>query len=113
MNPRPLSLDTIRRGRRRRGIPGGAGLLRRCLGTVMTWASLLALMGAAPEPAPVRFNTNFEGGSLGTIERLGEATFRCHVRGQQDEHGRNRQASWYYFRLDGVRGRDLTITMTD
>ena len=70
-------------------------------------------MGAAPESGPIRFNTNFEGASLGQIEPLGEAAFRCHVKGQQDEHGRNRQASWYFFRIDGARDRDLTLTMTD
>jgi hypothetical protein len=74
---------------------------------------LVAALPAAMGAAPIRFNTNFEGGSLGTIERLGEGEFRCHVRGQQDEHGRNRQANWYYFRVDGARGRDLTLTLTD
>ncbi len=64
-------------------------------------------------PAPIRFNTNFEGGSLGRIEQVGEDAFRCHVKGQQDEHGRNRQASWYYFRIDGAEGREVTITLTD
>jgi hypothetical protein len=74
---------------------------------------LLALAGIAPGPPAIRFNTNFEGGSLGRIEPIGEAAFRCHVRGQQDEHGRNRQASWYYFRIDGVRDRAITLVMTD
>ena len=77
-----------------------------CAGTLISAAG-------AGEPDPVRFNTNFEGGSLGTVERLGEGAYRCRVRGQQDEHGRNRQASWYYFRMDGVRGRDLALTLTD
>jgi hypothetical protein len=76
-------------------------------------AGLAAMAGAAPERAPIFFNTNFEGASLGKIERLGETTFRCHVQGQHDERGRNRQASWYYFRMDGVRGRDITLTLTD
>src|SRR5262245_15742969 len=67
----------------------------------------------AAEPDPVTFDTNFEGGSLGTVERVDDATYRCRVKGQQDEHGRNRQASWYYFRMEGVKGRELTITMTD
>jgi hypothetical protein len=74
---------------------------------------LLALAGAAPGPAGIRFNTNFEGGSLGRIEPIGEAAFRCHVRGQQDEHGRNRQANWYYFRIDGARDREVTLVLTD
>ena len=74
---------------------------------------LLIAAGSAAASEPIRFNTNFEGGSLGTIERVGEAAFRCRVRGQQDEHGRNRQANWYYFRLEGVRDREVTITLTD
>jgi hypothetical protein len=75
--------------------------------------ALLALTGAAPGPTAIRFNTNFEGGSLGRIDPIGEAPFRCHVRGQQDEHGRNRQANWYYFRIDGARDRELTLVLTD
>jgi hypothetical protein len=67
----------------------------------------------AEQREPVRFSTAFEGGSLGKVERLGDAAFRCAVQGQRDEHGRNRQASWYFFRLDGVRDRDVTLTLTD
>ncbi len=91
--------------------PGG----RPRLGGVFAGLGLLALAGAAPGPGPgaIRFNTHFEGGSLGRIERLGEDGFRCHVKGQQDEAGRNRQASWYYFRIDGARGREITLTLTD
>ena len=29
-----------------------------------------------------------------------------HVEGQYDERGRNRQASWYYFRMGHVAGRE-------
>jgi len=61
----------------------------------------------------ITFNLNFEGASLGRIERLGETTFRCHVLGQQDQRGRNRQATWYYFRMDHVAGKDVTLTLTD
>jgi hypothetical protein len=59
------------------------------------------------------FNKNFEAGALGKIEKLGETTFRCFVEGQHDERGRNRQANWYYFRMENVRGRDITLTLTD
>src|SRR5262249_8866885 len=51
--------------------------------------------------------------SLGRIEPVGDVAFRCRVKGQQDEHGRNRQASWYYFRVDGARDRKITLTLTD
>jgi hypothetical protein len=69
--------------------------------------------GGTAAPPAVTFTKNFEGGALGTVESLGPGRFRCHVEGQQDEHGRNRQANWYYFRMDGVKDRDLRLTLTD
>lgn len=87
-------------------------------------ASIVALILAGPavgwcqrattaEAGEVTFSTAFEGASLGRIEKLGEAHFRVHVLGQQDERGRNRAATWYCFRMDHVRRRDLTIVLTD
>ncbi len=87
--------------------------LRFRLVLMVVCACTLASSAVADEPTPVRFSTNFEGGSLGTIERNANGTFRCRVKGQQDEHGRNRQASWYFFRMDGVRGQDLVLTLYD
>ena len=76
-------------------------------------AALLALnIYAAPAQGPVRFNTAFEGAALGRVDVVGETDFRVHVPGQQDQRGRNRQATWYYFRMDNVRGRELTLTLT-
>ena len=74
---------------------------------------LLLMIGEAKADSDITFNTNFEGGSLGKIETLGDARFRCSVQGQYDEHGRNRQANWYYFRLDGAKGQDVALTLTD
>lgn len=68
---------------------------------------------AAQELPPVTFNKAFEGASLGKIEKLGDAAFRLHVEGQYDERGRNRQTTWFYFRMDRVAGRELTLTFTD
>ncbi len=76
-------------------------------------ALLMSPTPAADEPAPIRFDADFEGGSLGTVVRVGEGAYRCQVKGQHDERGRNRQASWYFFRIDGVRGRDLALTLHD
>jgi hypothetical protein len=58
-------------------------------------------------------NKNFEAGALGKVEKLSETEFRCHVEGQSDEHGRNRQANWYYFELTGVKGKSVKIVLTD
>ena len=67
----------------------------------------------AQTTAPILFNTNFEGGSLGKIERVADGHYVCAVRGEYNEEGRNRQASWYSFWMDNVRGRDITIELTD
>lgn len=88
--------------------------MRLLPGLLLACAALLSGAAGAATPAavPVRFNTAFESGSIGLIEKLGETEFRLHVRGQQDARGRNRQATWYYFRLDDVAGRDLTLRLT-
>jgi hypothetical protein len=74
---------------------------------------LLSLTLLSDLPVPIRLHANFEGGSIGTIEKLGETSYRCHIKGQQNQEARNRQASWFYFEIDGARGRELTLTMTD
>ena len=75
--------------------------------------SLLCCISSKAPAEGVTFNLNFEGASLGKIEPIDATTFTCHVRGQQDERGRNRQATWYYFRMDHVAGKELTVTLTD
>ncbi|HEY2585598.1 MAG TPA: M14-type cytosolic carboxypeptidase [Tepidisphaeraceae bacterium] len=87
------------------------------LAAVLLPLSAVTTLSAAEQQQPtsqgITFNLNFEGASLGRIERVDETTFRCHVLGQQDERGRNRQATWYDFRMDHVAGKDVTLTLTD
>lgn len=66
---------------------------------------------AVPRP-PVRFDTAFEAGLLERVERVTDDTFRLHIGGQHDERGRNRQVSWFCFRMHEAAGRDLTLTFT-
>jgi murein tripeptide amidase MpaA len=61
----------------------------------------------------VTVHSNFEGGSLGRVEQVAPAHLRCAVKGEADQDGRNRQANWYYFRLDGVAGQEITIDLVD
>jgi acyl-CoA thioesterase-1 len=61
----------------------------------------------------VSIRTDFEGGRLGRIERAGEAHFVCGVAGESDQDKRNRQANWYYFRVDGAAGREITVDLVD
>ncbi|MES2694335.1 MAG: M14-type cytosolic carboxypeptidase, partial [Verrucomicrobiota bacterium] len=86
-------------------------LVTLALLTAALFAPTLAAQKASS--GAVRFNTAFEGAALGRIEVVAETEFRVHVPGQQDQRGRNRQATWYYFRMDNVRGRSLTLTLTN
>ena len=61
--------------------------------------------------AAITFHAEFEGGALGRVEREGPEHFRCGVPGQSDQDNRNRQASWYYFRIDGAEGKRVTVDL--
>ena len=56
--------------------------------------------------------TDFEGGNIGNVEQISASHFRCEVTGEVDQDKRNRQPSWFYFRLDEVQGRELVIDLT-
>jgi Zinc carboxypeptidase/Cytosolic carboxypeptidase N-terminal domain len=76
-------------------------------------ALALLVLPLAACSSGISIATDFEGGSLGKVEQISGTHFRCAVAGQADQTGRNRQASWYSFRLDGAKGREVTITLTD
>lgn len=59
--------------------------------------------------ASIAIVSNFDGGNIRKIEQPGPAHFRVHLPGDVDQDGRNRQANWYYFRVDGAKGQALTI----
>jgi murein tripeptide amidase MpaA len=63
--------------------------------------------------AAVTVTTSFEGGNLGRVEQVAPNHLRCAVKGQADQAGRNRQANWYYFRLDGLPKGEFQIDFTD
>lgn len=56
-------------------------------------------------------HTNFEGGSLGEIQKVSDTHVRLAVKGESDQDHRNRQANWYYFRVDGASSQPLTLDM--
>jgi len=66
-----------------------------------------------PVSAAVTIHTDFEGGSLGRIEQVSPTHFRLGAKGEKDQDGRNRQANWYYFRVDGADSRQLTLDIVD
>jgi len=58
-------------------------------------------------------HTDFEGGSMGKIEKVTDTHFRLAVKGESDQDGRNRQANWYYFRVDGAPSQPLTLDIVN
>lgn len=71
----------------------------------------LLLLAALAAPAST-IHTDFEGGVLGKVEKVSETHFRLAVKGETDQDGRNRQANWYYFRVDGASG-PLTLDIVN
>jgi hypothetical protein len=67
------------------------------------------MMITALMAASIAIVSNFEGGNIRKIEQPGPAHFRVHLPGDVDQDGRNRQANWYSFRVDGAKGKALTI----
>jgi hypothetical protein len=63
--------------------------------------------------ATLLIHTNFEGGSLGPIQKVSETHFRLAAKGESDQDGRNRQANWYYFRVDGASSQPLTLDIVN
>ncbi len=63
--------------------------------------------------AAISVSPSFEGGSVGRVEWLTPRHLRCAVQGQADVNGRNRQANWYYFRLDGLPREEVEIDLVD
>ena len=81
---------------------------------------ILALLSFLPSPSypqtdssAVSITANFEGGNLGDVTRLSDTHWQCALAGESDSDQRNRQASWYYFRVDGAKGQALTIDLTE
>lgn len=58
-------------------------------------------------------HTGFEGARIERVEPVTPTHFRAHLRGDVDQDGRNRQANWYYFRIDGARGQEITVDLTN
>lgn len=73
-------------------------------------APLLLVLSAC---SSLKVSTDFDGGSVGRWTAERSDLLRCAVAGQADKDGRNRQASWYYFQVDGAHRGRLEIVMED
>lgn len=61
----------------------------------------------------VTLSASFEGGNIRDVQQVGPAHLRIRIPGETDQDDRNRQANWYYFRLDHVKGKALTLEITN
>ncbi|NND04957.1 MAG: hypothetical protein HKN87_01135 [Saprospiraceae bacterium] len=59
------------------------------------------------------FHTDFEAASLGEISKLNGNHWQMALTGESDSDDRNRQVSWYYFRVEGAKDRPLRLTLSD
>jgi len=72
----------------------------------------MTLLLASVALAAATIHTNFEAGSLGEIQKISDAHFRLAVKGESDQDHRNRQANWYYFRVDDA-SQPLTLDIVN
>jgi hypothetical protein len=63
--------------------------------------------------AAIAVSAGFDGGSVGRVEQVAPGHLRCAVKGQADQNNRNRQANWFYFRLDNLPRREIRVAFTD
>lgn len=73
------------------------------------WARILIGLTLPLACQAARVLWQFDGGSLDRVEQAAPDHFRLFVKGQTDQDGRNRQASWYYFQVDGAARATLTL----
>ena len=72
----------------------------------------LSVACGQPAETEVSINTDFEGGTLGEVTHVSGNHWQCALSGESDSEDRNRQASWYYFRVDGSKDQPLAVELT-
>ena len=73
-------------------------------------AALVGTVAAQPEVVAGDGEVPHRGDAAAGVEaRIEVGT----VKGQQDARGRNRQATWFFVRMDDVAGREITLRLTD
>ncbi len=72
------------------------------------------LLVVAAARAELKVSANFTNGSLGQVSSVSALHLRVGVKGQSDQDGRNRQASWYSFEVSGVpKGAEVIVDLVD
>ena len=66
---------------------------------LVSWCLCVFVVTLFGKTAGIGVLADFEGGSIGKVERVSPTHLRCAVKGQSDQDHRNRQANWYYFEI--------------
>lgn len=74
---------------------------------------MLSNIGISWSQTELIISTDFEGGNIGTIGKVSDTHWVCAVAGEADSKNRNRQASWYYFKIDNAEDQELVIDLTN
>ena len=74
---------------------------------------LLCLLAFSLPLAAIEIRTDFEGGNLGRIEKVSDSHYRLGSKGETDQDRRNRQANWYYFRVERAPKTELIFDIVD
>jgi hypothetical protein len=77
------------------------------------WKLAPAFAAAALVSSGAVLHSDFEGGSTGRIDKVSDRHFHVGVEGETDQDGRNRQATWYYFRVDDAPREEMIFDMID
>ncbi|MGH8021848.1 MAG: M14-type cytosolic carboxypeptidase, partial [Opitutaceae bacterium] len=62
---------------------------------------------------PITVNAAFDRGSIGELKEVSPGVLRGGTRHWVQKNGQNDQRYWFYFQLDGVAARDVTIVLAD
>jgi len=75
---------------------------------------LLTALLALAARAELKVSSDFPNASVGPVTVVGPLHLRIGIKGQTDQDGRNRQASWYSFRVSGVpKGAEVILDLVD
>jgi hypothetical protein len=77
------------------------------------WIMVFCTHNSQQNSSSVSIHTDFEGGKVGNVKQRSATQWELALEGEDDWENRNRQVSWYYFRIEGAKDQSLTLDLTD
>jgi hypothetical protein len=73
----------------------------------------LAAAEKTSDARPIRVSSDFDRGSIGDLREVEPGHLRGQTRHWVQASGQNDQRYWFYFKLEGVEGREISFELTD